>query len=94
MRKSGYDIWNVVLNEYLVRACTIKFLKEHEGIKEVKRNLKMDKMNGFIEIEGLVQLIEDYENNRNEYPDMESFLPVIKQYFTSKFLITNKNNAL
>jgi hypothetical protein len=86
MRKKGYDAWNVVLNEYLVRACTIAFLKETEGIEEVERNIKMDKMNGFVEIEGLVQLLEEYENNRNKYPDIESFLPEIKKYFTLKFL--------
>jgi len=85
MRKKGYDVWNVVLNEYLVRACTIKYLKENEGTVEVERNIKSDKMNGFVEIEGLVQLLEEYENNRNEYPDIASFLPEIKKYFTSKF---------
>lgn len=94
MRKKGYDVWNVVLNEYLVRACTIKFLKENDRIEDVERNIKIDKMNGFVEIEGLVQLLEEYENNRNEYPDIESFLPEIKKYFTSKFLIIKNNNAL
>ncbi len=94
MRKNGYDVWNVVLNEYLVRACTIKFLKENGAIEEVERNMKIDKMNGFVEIEGLVQLLEEYENNRNEYPDIESFLPEIIKYFTSKFLIMKNNNAL
>ncbi|MCF8316514.1 MAG: DUF4932 domain-containing protein [Ignavibacteriales bacterium] len=84
MRKKGYDVWNVVLNEYLVRACTIKFLKEHEGIDEAERNIKNDKLNGFVEIEGLVQLLEEYENHRNEYPEIESFLPEIKKYFKSK----------
>jgi hypothetical protein len=82
MRIKGYDVWNVVLNEYLVRACTIRFLKEHEGIEEAERNIKNDKLNGFVEIEGLVQLLEEYENNRNEYLEIESFLPEIKKYFT------------
>ena len=94
MRNNGYDVWNVVLNEYLVRACTIKFLKANEGNEEVERNIKNDKLNGFVEIEGLVQLLEEYENNRNEYPDIESFLPEIKKYFTSKFLIMKNDNAL
>jgi hypothetical protein len=94
MRKNGYDVWNVVLNEYLVRACTIMFLKEHEGNKEVERNLKTDKMSGFVEIEGLVQLLEEYENNRKEYPDIASFLPEVKKFFTSKFLIRQSPVAL
>ncbi|MCF8372529.1 MAG: DUF4932 domain-containing protein [Bacteroidales bacterium] len=84
MRKNGYDVWNVVLNEYLVRACTIKFLKENEGIEVVERNIKIDKRNGFIEIEGLVQLLDEYENKRIEYHNIDSFLPEIKRYFTSK----------
>ena len=94
MKQNGYNVWNVVLNEYLVRACTIKFLKANEGNEEVERNIKNDKLNGFVEIEGLVQLLEEYENNRNEYPDIESFLPEIKKYFTSKFLIMKNDNAL
>jgi hypothetical protein len=90
MRKNGYDVWNVVLNEYLVRACTIKFLKENERIEELERNLKIDKLNGFVEIEGLVQLLVEYENNRNEYPYIESFLPEIRKYFTLKFAMNEE----
>lgn len=90
MKKNGYDVWNVVINEYLVRACTIKFLKENEGIEEVERNIKIDKMNEFVEIEGLVQLLDGYENKRNEYPDFESFLQEINNYFTSYFLINEE----
>jgi len=88
--KKGYNVWNVVLNEYLVRACTIKFLEEYGEIEEVKRNIRIDKMNGFIEIEGLVQLLEEYENNRNKYPNIESFFPEIKKYFESFSKIKNE----
>jgi hypothetical protein len=42
MRKNGYDVWNVVLNEYIVRACTIEFLIENENIIEAERNIKIE----------------------------------------------------
>jgi hypothetical protein len=90
LTKKGYNVWNVVLNEYLVRACTIKFLKENEGFEEVERNIKMDKINGFVEIEGLVQLLEEYEINRDIYPNIESFLPEVKKYFEPYLEIKNE----
>ena len=81
MRKKGYDEWNVVLNEYLVRASTIHYLKEYGDRESVERNINNDKDQGFTEIEGLVQLLDTYKNSRMNYPDIESFLPEIRKYF-------------
>jgi hypothetical protein len=47
------------------------------------KNIKYDIGSGFIEIEGLVKLLDDYENNRDNYKNIESFLPEIKKYFES-----------
>ncbi len=83
MTEKGYNVWNVVLNEYLVRACTIHFLEQTEGKKKVRGNINNDIQNGFTEIEALVSLLDEYENNRNTYPDIESFLPQIIKFFES-----------
>jgi hypothetical protein len=36
---------------------------------------------GFPAIEGLVDLLQEYEENRDTYPVMDSFIPEIVAYF-------------
>lgn len=81
MIEHGYNVWNVILQEYIVRACTIQFLEKNEGRRSAKKNIEYDLNGGFIEIEGLVRLLDVYENNRDKYANIESFLPEIKLYF-------------
>jgi hypothetical protein len=83
MVQHGYNVWNVILNEYLVRACTIRFWAHSEGNRAVKKMIENDKEWGFPAIEGLVKLLENYENNHTEYESIVSFLPHIIKYFES-----------
>lgn len=83
MIESGYNVWNVIIQEYIVRACTVKYLEETEGRTQARNNIKNDLRAGFSEIEGLVGLLSEYENSRDIYPDIDSFLPQIKAYFVS-----------
>lgn len=94
MIKHGYNVWNVILQEYLVRACTIRFLEQKEGKRKANKNIKYDISAGFTEIEGLVKLLDDYENNRNKYENIEAFLPEIKKYFESYLEEMKKNDTL
>lgn len=82
MIEHGYKVWNVILQEYIVRACTVIYLEQIEG-RSQEKNIKRDLRSGFSEIEGLVTLLDHYENMRKTYPDIESFLPQIKAYFES-----------
>jgi hypothetical protein len=81
MIERGYNVWNVVLQEYLVRACTVKYLAQNKGKRKARENIRRDIQDGFTEIEGLVRLLDDYENQRDAYPTIESFLPQVKIYF-------------
>ena len=83
MTQMGYNVWNVILNEYMVRACTIRFLMQYEGQRTAAQWMERDKKGGFFAIEGLVKLLEQYEKQRNKYPDIKSFLPQVKKYFES-----------
>ena len=49
-----------------------------------------DERVGFPAIKGLVELFDVYESNRIKYPNIESFMPNIKEYFES-CLIEMKN---
>lgn len=81
MNKHGYNVWNVILQEYIVRACTIKYLEQNIGKRQAKNNINYDIKAGFTEITGLVKLFDDYENNREKFDNIEAFLPEIKKYF-------------
>ena len=85
MMEHGYKVWNVIIQEYIVRACTVRFLEQKEGKGKAKDNVKYDIQGGFTELEGLVRLLDDYENNRDTYADIESFLPQILAYFENYF---------
>jgi len=94
MIEHGYNVWNVILNEYIVRACTIHFIAQHEGEKKASTKIQSDEMAGFPAIRGLVKLLDNYLENRSEYPDIESFLPQIKIYFESYLTEIKKNDSL
>jgi hypothetical protein len=83
MIQQGYNVWNVILNEYLVRACTIRYWTYAEGNRAIKKMIEKDKECGFSAIEGLVKQLENYENNRIKYENIVSFLPDIIKYFES-----------
>jgi len=81
MIEKGYNVWNVILQEYLVRTCTIYYILDHEGKRAAKKRIQQHEEAGFPAINGLVALFDSYLNNREVYPDIESFLPQVKDYF-------------
>ncbi len=85
MIQRGYNVWNVILQEYLVRAITIRFMEQNEGKRKAGKIIDYDIKRGFPEIEGLARLLNEYEENRDKYPDIESFSPQVKKYFESYF---------
>ena len=81
MIEHGYNAWNVLLFEYIVRACTVRYFGAIEGARRARNQIAYEEREGFPAIGGLVELFDGYENNRTHYPDIASFVPEIKQYF-------------
>ncbi|MGD9345341.1 MAG: DUF4932 domain-containing protein [Candidatus Aminicenantes bacterium] len=81
LRRWGYNHWYVMVYEYVVRACVIRYVHAQEGEKAARNKILEDERAGFLGIAELVELLVDYENRRDEYPDMEAFLPRIIAYF-------------
>jgi len=79
----GYTSYKIMMNEYLVRACVIRFLHSKEDFKTINRQMKIDESKGFPKIRELVDLLERYEANRNKYSTMSDFMPVIADYFNT-----------
>ena len=68
--------WETVLNEALVRAAVIKYVKDHHSNQSTIDDLiKQEKDNGFLWIEELIDELESYDKQRDKYPTLESYMP-------------------
>ncbi len=87
MRKQAYTHWPIMISEALVRASVIKYMKDNNSDKElIKKEIKEQLTKGFIWTENLVNELERYDNNRDKYPSMESFMPEIVKFFNQTAL--------
>lgn len=77
-RQQAYGNWQIMLNEALVRASVIKYFIDH-GANETEIQVMQNKEsnNGFIWIKGLVDELKKYDNQRNSYPTLESYIPLL-----------------
>ncbi len=77
-REQAYGTPEYVMNEALVRAATIKYLRDHnyddryvDAIMEYELNF------GFKWMNELVAELEKYDSARDEYPTLDDYMPVI-----------------
>ena len=80
LTKIGCLAWNHMMNEYIVRACVIRYFHSKKDNKAVDKQIRSDENQGFIGIRALADLFEEYEKNRDKYPNMDSFIPRIAIY--------------
>lgn len=75
-RQQAYGNWQIMLNEELVRASVIKYFIDHGASEsEIQMMQKIEVNKGFIWIKGLVNELIKYNNQRDIYPTLESFIP-------------------
>ena len=79
----GYINYQIMFDEYLVRACTIRYLIEKKKFWQVEKQFRNDIKCGFPAIRGLVKIFDKYEENRETYRDMADFIPEIVTYFNT-----------
>lgn len=83
MGSQHYNSWQTMLNEALVRASVIRYLLNHntDG-KAAKYQLISDFGRGFFWMKDLVETLGAYEKKRNKYPTLESYMPVLIDFYT------------
>lgn len=81
MELQAYGHWKTMLDESLVRACTVRFVALRQGKEEAARLIREDRLRRFFWVEPLAGLLARYEQERRQYPDLESFLPEIIDFF-------------
>jgi hypothetical protein len=70
-----------MLNESLVRASVIRYLRANDGPVAAENELSRQRGLGFVWMDELVQLLGEYESQRSTYPTFSSFLPRVVEYF-------------
>lgn len=82
MGRQHYASWQTMMNESLVRASVIRYLLKHNsGDKAARDQLISDYSRGFFWMKGLVETLGDFEKNRDKYPTLESYLPVLADFY-------------
>jgi hypothetical protein len=93
MQSQAYTTPLYMLNEALVRAGVVRYIIKHNpDTKAAEREIKAQTSNGFIWIRELVDLLGVYENSRDKYPALESFMPNIIEFYNNT--AKNLNNYL
>lgn len=82
MKRGAYGDWQTMLNEALVRAAVIKYMKDHQFPEnEIQHEITEQINRGFVWIENLVTELEKYDSQRDRYPTLETYMPeLVKAY--------------
>lgn len=84
MSKQAYGNWKTVLNEALVRAAVIKYMKDHKFNSNMIENEINGQLNrSFLWIKELVQELDNYDKQRDTYPTLESYMPKLAEAYRS-----------
>jgi hypothetical protein len=81
MRRQAYSNWRTMMYESLVRACTIRYARKHLGALAATKQTVSDTSRQFFWIAELANLLGDYEQQRDRYPDLGAFAPEIVAFF-------------
>ena len=81
MRPQAYANWKVMMDESLVRACVVRYLRATDGEQTAERRIGYEHERGFTWTGELSQLLGEYETNRAKFPTLEAFMPRIADFF-------------
>ncbi|WP_415374562.1 DUF4932 domain-containing protein [Patiriisocius sp. Uisw_017] len=76
-KTQGYSEWKYVFNEHIIRAITIRIANENFGTEKAKELLDYEKSIGFSLVNNIVEILKEYENNREKYPKFSEFYPIL-----------------
>lgn len=90
MMKQAYTNWKTMMDEALVRASVIKYMKEHGFDKqEIDNEIQLQESKGFFWIQNLVNELDRYQRQRDTYKTLDEFMIVIADFYIE--LIENNN---
>jgi hypothetical protein len=81
MRKQAYPTWEIMLNEQGVRAVTTLYLRERKSAAAADAAIAREVARSFLWTKPLAELLATYAVQRQQYPDLEAFMPKIVELF-------------
>lgn len=95
MESQAYGNWETMINESLVRAAVIHYMMDNKySQKDIDEEISIQEKRKFLWIKDLVELLGKFDNNRKQYPTLESFYPEIISFYNQlapKMIIYEKN---
>ena len=76
-KNEGYSDWITVFDEILVRTNTILITKDNYGEVDANNLLEYELNAGFYLIPRILEIMTEYENNRQEYKTYDDFIPIL-----------------
>jgi hypothetical protein len=75
MKNQAYGNWQTMLNEALVRAAVIKYMKDHDfDPQQIQKETNAQLSRGFFWIQDLVTELEKYDTSRKEYSTLDEYI--------------------
>lgn len=81
MKAQAYGNARTMMYESLVRACVVRYLQTAEGRSASRKQAADDGQRGFLWVDQLAELLTEYEEHRDDYPTVDSFMPKIAAFF-------------
>lgn len=81
MDRWGYDDWETVVNEHIIRAIGVRLTYHHFGPKAAEKMLEKQIKRGFRYVPALVEKLKEYEQNRQKYETIAEFYPRLLEVF-------------
>jgi len=79
----GYNDWHLVVTETLVRAITIRWIGAGHEKDLVPRAVGYQQKMGFYWLDGMNDLLVEYESQRSQFPTFEAFVPRLAVYLAT-----------
>ena len=81
IRKQAYGKISSIINEHVIRAIVIRYISLiYHDEAWVQRAIQNEKKRGFIYIEDILESLEEYENQRQNYPTFDLYYPMIVKH--------------
>ncbi len=82
MRSQAYGNWETMINEALVRAAVIKYMKDHNFSEQnLHQAIQNEVSRGFFWMKELVAELENYDKQRHLYQTLESYMPDLAESY-------------
>ena len=79
-----------MMRESLVRACVVRYMAATKGPEAAKKQIENEINRSFLWMQGLSDLLIQYEKNRDKYKTLDTFFPKIVDFFNNYNMAESK----